>query len=40
MEKKELRRKKMNNKNNEYIKFGLSFVNVDDLSAIEYVSNK
>lgn len=25
---------------NEYIKFGLSFVNVDDLSAIEYVSKK
>jgi len=33
-------RKKMNKKNNEYIKFGLSFVNVDDLSAIEYISKK
>lgn len=30
----------MNKKNNEYIKFGLSFVNVDDLSAIEYISKK
>jgi hypothetical protein len=30
----------MNKKNNEYIKFGLSFVNADDLSAIEYISRQ
>ncbi len=27
-------------KTNEYLKFGLSFVNADDLSAIEYISKK
>jgi hypothetical protein len=30
----------MKRKTNEYLKFGLSFVNADDLSAIEYISKK